>query len=210
MPTFESDMGGLKITQAKCFGLPSWNSRFYLDLTFDSGSETAVVIMMNPSSTAKQYVFSHVPLKETQDVDATTRNVIKRLSLNGIDFATSLGKTPGMKFSRIIFLNLIPYYSSKTYELNKIYFDRVHSHESYSLNLTIIGQIFGQFPTAHYFCGWTKKSKHFDFAIEDVRQLMVAAKLQNVFYYDISQKVFNKLNINSPIAHKIPHASKWA
>ena len=210
MPNFFDKKSQMSIFKSSCYGDPLLNSRFLLDLSFKkeaTDEKTAVVIMMNPSSTAKANVFYHVPLLEINDVDDTTRKVIKTLACNQIKYDKSIKRKPPTQFDRIVFLNLIPYYCSQPYELKPIYLDS--SDSSYYLNYQTIDKIMKELPEATYFCAWLKRN-YLSFAEEDIKKLMIKnGILNNTFCFDTAKNVFVVFNPYISPTQTMAHPLKW-
>ncbi len=209
MPNFLRKNSSIKIEKCYCYGQASLNSRFLLDLSFNNGvsKETiAVVIMMNPSSTARENIFYHVPLSKINDVDETTRNVIEKLADVGINYDKGINTVPPNRFNRIILLNLFPYYSSQPHELKKIYQDT--SNSSYYLNINTIDEVMKNYPNAVYFCGWIKRNS-LSFAEKDINRMMIKNKINNTFCFDSSKGLFVKYNPSLTALQIMTHASKW-
>lgn len=104
------DPNKVNLSNCQCNGNSQLNDRYSLTLELNqlpSAKNEGILIMKNPSSTAKANVFYNVAFNNLYDVDATTNNVIDKLLSN--------------HYTKIIILNLFPYFDSNPRMLNYIY-----------------------------------------------------------------------------------------
>ena len=169
------------IINVKIVGSKRNNSRYLLDILLNNEpSKTAIVLLLNPSSTGREHIFFGVPWNMVNDVDATTKNVISILLRNN-----SLDQNC-FTFDRLIVLNLFSYYSSKPRELGPIYFKRKPCcfHE----NIKTISKTIKNTKGEQIFIGWGN--------IDAIWQLKVVNKVLDILSKN------NKSNVQMQTKHR--------
>ena len=142
-------------------------------------TNTAIVLLLNPSSTGREHVFFSVPWDMVNDVDATTKNVISILFRNN-----SLDQNC-FTFDRLIILNLFSYYSSKPRELGPVYFKRKPC--CFYKNIKTISKTIKNTKGEQIFIGWGN--------IDAIWQLKVVNKVLDILLKN------NKSNVQMQTKH---------
>lgn len=190
---------------SSCVGASSLNSRFLLELSFSKTNEqTAVVILMNPSSTAKETVFYDLPLANITDIDSTTYHIIdvlinKRIKLD----------EENHKFDKLVILNLFPYYSANPKDLGAI-ISQNKCRTALLLNELIISNTINQYKNSYFFCGWGKNPA-IKSEINYIKQKFLTichANAQNIYCMKFGKKDFEKMPLNTKLLY-IKHGSSW-
>ena len=136
----------IDIKNSYCDGDAQYNVRYSLTLckqVVQPTGKTAIVILKNPASTCKDYVFFSTSLQDIYDVDKTTTHIINTLFVNG------------STYDKIITLNLFPYYDNIPSTINSVYKNlSTAPHISYQTNLTKIASILRNNSGADVFCAW--------------------------------------------------------
>ena len=81
-------------SRCNCIGQADKNSRYLFYVSFNAKAtedgKDVLVIMLNPSSSAKAHVFYNIPFAQLEDIDKTTNNVLlvlnKGINLSNIRF----------------------------------------------------------------------------------------------------------------------------
>lgn len=198
----------------ECLSDSAKNSRYTLQIALNqyfASEKTAIVLLLNPSSTARAHVFCNAEFERIEDVDRTTNNVL-RVLYNGVNVE---GRANAQKYSKVIFCNLFPYMTPNTKDLNVIYGngggDYLNMAEMCK-NFLIMEHTIKDNPDADVFCGWGRatdkgiKQSTFDPALEIFKK-QVVGKAKNEFFY-FNRGKFKKLNVDSEILY-VPHASTF-
>lgn len=136
------------VAQCKVVSNATFNARYSMEIEIkgSNNQKTAIVFLLNPSSTAKEYVFSPGTILNPllcNDVDQTTINVLDALCK--------------AEYSKIFLLNLFPYFDSKPRSLEVIYPSAtLATNKSYQDNLREIGIVLSANKGSDVFIAWGK------------------------------------------------------
>ena len=150
------------VTKCNVVGSAINNSRYSLEIDMSGSTKpkTAIIFLLNPSSTAKEFVFYPSVISNPllcNDVDLTTSNVIDSLHNIG--------------YNKIYLLNLFPYFDSKPSSLDAIYsVAGLATNQSYIDNLREIDNVLSGNKGSDVFIAWGK-----DISIN--QQLFLTAKI---------------------------------
>lgn len=182
------------------------NSRYVLDIPFvNKEGDKVIVIMLNPSSSAKANVFYGVPFSKLTDIDGTTNNVLSILA-KGI----YLGEAK-RNIKRVVILNLFPYFSPNPKDINVI--DLWNAVEN-QVNLKIIKTCLTDCNDSIVLVGWgmggiggIDRSIHKS-AIGKIKDILKNNHPQNCFYYDNQTAGFE---VFDPFGKRfyVTHAKNW-
>ena len=194
--------------KCRCKGRASKNSRYLLQVPFNSkkckDGEDVIVIMLNPSSSAKARVYYKVPFADLEDIDTTTNNVLELLQ-KGVILDDST-----INVRRVTLLNLFPYFSPNQRDINVIY--SASSTEMFA-NEKEIDYRLSRSESGIVLVGWGKahkssiSTKIYRPQIEKIKQMLHYHKCR-CYEYDAKSSKFMNFN---PIGKKcyVSHASKW-
>ena len=193
-------------SQCVCIGNREYNARYYFHIkikpTPQNKGNTAIVILKNPSSTARANVFYGVPFNKLTDIDATTNNII--IQLNGY-------------YERIITLNLFPYFDSHPSTLNGIFpivktnkGHRYINDISYFINFKIINHTIKQNPNANIICAWGRANSGMYKRLLDTAINHVASLLNGTPIYEYDGSAVSKIKPYIISNSQYPlHACRW-
>lgn len=192
----------IDIKNSYCDGDAQYNVRYSLTLckqVVQPTGKTAIVILKNPASTCKDYVFFSTSLQDIYDVDKTTTHIINTLFVNS------------STYDKIITLNLFPYYDNIPSTINSVYKNLLTApHISYQTNLAKIASILKNNSGADIFCAWGQSSgiwgTIYDKAINDVILILQTNNVSTYKYY----KQNGQQSATLPTQPFYPiHGSKW-
>lgn len=185
-------------------GSKFYNSRYKLDAVFSQNvGRTAIVIMLNPSSTGKANIFFNVNFSNLTDVDETTFKVLETLTTNN-----SISNSVGGSFDRIIILNLYPYFSSNPRDIKKVFRNGINN-QCYELNMKEISRVINNNQNATIVCAW---GKSFARKKETNRIVKILQKNKIQSAYAITSKnaqVFTSLTLKQIDNKCAFHGSQW-
>ena len=195
----------IDLVNCRCIFCASRNSRYLLEIPFlnTKDGEEIIVIMLNPSTSAKAHVFYGVGFADLQDIDETTNNVLsvlkKGISLNN----------KKIQVSNVFLLNLFPYFSPSPKDLNTI--DGVDAFEE-CINMLVVESCLREHKNSCVLVGWGKggaggidKQIH-KTAIKKVKDLLKTCG-NNSYCYD-KNNGFVVFNPKSRTMY-VSHASRW-
>lgn len=135
------------VNSVSVIGDAAYNARYVLDVTLGNpSSKTAIVFLLNPSSTAKVRVFCPNQVQNLfnyVDVDMTTNHV--------------LGVMNQHNYQRVYLLNLFPYFDGKPASLDVIFpLAGLASNQSYQTNLRHIKGVLMNNPSSDVYIAWGK------------------------------------------------------
>lgn len=200
--------------ECDCLSDSAKNSRYVLEISLEQNfiaDKTAIVILMNPSSSAKARIFCNSKFDELEDIDRTTNNVLKAL-YNGVVVE---GKKEIQKYSKVIFCNLFPYMTPNSKDLNVIYGDNNGNYLNIAemcKNFLIMKHTIIDTADADVLCGWGRasdkgvKQSTFDPAIEIFKSQVIATADNSFFLFNRGK--FKKFSADSASLY-VPHASTW-
>ena len=191
------DINEVDTDNSFCIGCKCYNSRYVLSLTNASSvletEDTAIVILKNPASTCKSYIFWGTPMCDVCDVDKTTQHLINILFVKN-------------NYKKIITLNLFSYYDNIPATINSVYrgVDKGVMNQAYVENLKEMVKIISTNPTADIYCAWGNRSGIkqgiYHKAILDVYKILKNCS-NNIYMYSSTGK--NKINLASLTSKKI-------
>ena len=194
----------------KCVGQADKNSRYLLHIPFNpkvcEGGENIIVIMLNPSSSAKAHLFYGVSFANLEDIDATTNNVLNILSnTKGIVLD---GKS--LKIRSVTLLNLFPYFSPNQRDINVIY---SASYAEMVKNENEIAYCLSQSDNGIVLVGWGTPVTNglnrnaYKQQIDKIKQMLHYYNCR-CYEYDTKSSKFIRFD---PIGRKyyVSHASRW-
>lgn len=135
------------VKSVSVIGDAAYNARYVLDVTLGNpSSKTAIVFLLNPSSTAKARVFhpNQVQiLSNYVDVDMTTNHVLCVMNQHN--------------YQRVFLLNLFPYFDGKPESLDVVFpLTGLASNQSYQTNLQHIKGVLMNNPSSAVYIAWGK------------------------------------------------------
>ena len=194
--------------KCRCIGRASENSRYLFYVPFNSSKaeshEDVLVIMLNPSSSAKAHVFYNVPFANLEDIDKTTNNV-----LNILHRGINLSKV-NTKFKSVTLLNLFPYFSPNQRDIDVIYGASVSAR---ARNEQIIDQCLKKHTNGIVLVGWGKSTTNglssaiYLNQIRIIKQLLAKYSCK-CYQYDSKISGFIPFNPSGKRCY-VYHASSW-
>lgn len=210
MAYFQLNNSYVDVQNCSCYGGASANSRYSLEIPFlKTEGEEVVIIMLNPSSSARQHVFYKVDFKDLTDIDKTTNNVLSIFGQrqNGVKIQEK-GEISFVNVKKVILLNLFPYFSPNQKELNAI-----HPKALTEMRKNLIFIDFYLRGSNKVFVGWGKAIKGglsrslYIRTIKEMKSLL-AKRGNSCFHYDSKQSCFIPFHLNSKLMY-VSHASNW-
>lgn len=205
MGKFNADT--INVNNCNCIGSSTLNDRYSLTLDLNKQNivqKTAIVILKNPSTTAKSNIFYKTTFANLVDVDRTTSRVINFLYNNTNNY------------TKIITLNIFPYFSTHPQELNPIYITNksLNKNQSYNDNLVEVEKILvaNNCIYTDVICAWGHNSgvykRAYDDAVTDVINLINANKRYNL--NEAKNKQINNIKWPCPVKKFYPlHGQRW-
>ncbi len=196
------DLTNIQANFCKCL-----NDRYSLILPKKNATTgtTAVVILKNPASTLKSaMVYNNIAYGDAADVDKTTSHMID-FFFGSTNRRQSLGNLQYTKYSKLITLNLFPYYDNIPAALNPIYDGMKRSMPNQSMrdNLDEIDRILkNNASNMHLFLAWGGyksgvNKQIYDNTIIEVENIIIGNLIYNIYYMD-GNKTLYKVGAGNP------------
>lgn len=196
------------VTSVSVCGEPTLNARYSLTITFGGSyrRKVAIVILLNPSSSAKCLLFYPNCIRnigDIKDVDTTTQIVIEKIW------------NEAANYKKVILLNLFPYFDSKPDSIDSIFpFNTLQFNHSYVMNLKIIQFILRCNKNSDVYIAWGKQvninAQLFRIAKQDITDILINEGKTNVIIKPGKKSQFQNVQINvASVISNAVHGRFW-